>query len=102
MDYVLYADNGKPPAVIEAKRTSVGPKKGKVQARLYVDCLEKEHNLRPMIFYTNGFENWFWDDENYPERLVANFFTKDELDWYYYRKAKQTVCMRTEKRSIII
>jgi type I restriction enzyme R subunit len=92
VDYVLYADNGKPIAVIEAKRTSVDPKMGKVQARLYADCLEKEHNLRPMIFYTNGFENWFWDDENYPERLIANFFTRDELDWYYYRKAnKQSI-----------
>ncbi|MBF0259364.1 MAG: DEAD/DEAH box helicase family protein, partial [Desulfamplus sp.] len=85
-DYVLYADNGKPLAVIEAKRTSVDPKKGKVQARLYADCLEAEHGVRPLIFYTNGFETWFWDDTAYPERLVSGFFTKDELDWHDYRK----------------
>jgi type I restriction enzyme, R subunit len=89
VDYVLYADNGKPLAVIEAKRTSIDPKKGKVQARLYADCLEKEHDVRPLIFYTNGFETWFWDDVDYPERLVSGFFTKDELDWIDYRKSNK-------------
>ncbi len=90
VDYVLYADNGKPLAVAEAKRTSADPKKGKVQARLYADCLEKEHGIRPLIFYSNGFETWLWDDGSYPERLVFGFFTKDELDWHYYRKANLT------------
>ncbi len=89
VDYVFYADNGAPLAVIEAKRTSVDPRKGKVQARLYADCLEKEHGKRPLIFYTNGFETWFWDDSEYPERLVSGFFTLDELDWYYYRKGNK-------------
>ncbi|MDM8536937.1 DEAD/DEAH box helicase family protein [Desulfobacterales bacterium HSG17] len=92
VDYVLYADNGVPLAVIEAKRTSIDPRKGKIQAKLYADCLEKEHNVRPLIFFTNGFETWFWDDKQYPERLVFGFFTKDELDWCYYRKAnKKTI-----------
>ncbi len=86
VDYTLYADNGAPLAVIEAKRTSVDPRIGKTQARLYADCLEKEHGTRPLIFYTNGFDTWFWDDEEYPERLVFGFFTLAELDWHYYRK----------------
>lgn len=89
VDYVLHADSGMPLAVIEAKRTSVDPKKGKFQAKLYADCLEKAHGVRPLIFYTNGFETWFWDDTQYPERLVFSFFTRDELDWYYYRKANK-------------
>jgi type I restriction enzyme R subunit len=76
--------------VVEAKRTSVDPRKGKVQARLYADCLEKEHGVRPLIFYTNGFETWFWDDGQYPERLVFGFFTRDELDWHSYRKSNKT------------
>jgi len=86
VDYVLYGANGKPLAVIEAKRTSVDPRKGKVQAKLYADCLEAQHGVRPLIFYTNGFETYFWDDTAYPERLVSGFFTNDELDWYEYRK----------------
>ena len=89
VDYVLYGDNGLPMAVVEAKRTAVDPRKGKVQARLYADCLAKEHGVRPLIFYTNGFETWFWDDSDYPERLVFGFFSKDELDWYVYRKANK-------------
>ncbi len=89
VDYVLYADNGSPLAVVEAKRTSVDPRKGKVQARLYADCLEKEHGVRPHIFYTNGFETWFWNDAEYPERLVFGFFSKEELDWFNYRKTNK-------------
>lgn len=85
-DYVLYSDNGKPLAVIEAKRTSVDAKKGKIQAKLYADCLEKQYNTRPLIFFTNGFETWFWDDTEYPERIVSGFFTKDELEWIFYRQ----------------
>ncbi|MGL1932210.1 MAG: DEAD/DEAH box helicase family protein [Desulfotalea sp.] len=88
-DYVLYGDNGKPLAVVEAKRTSVDPKKGKVQARLYADCLEKQYGVRPFIFFTNGFETWLWDDTEYPERRVTEFCTKRELDWYFYRKANK-------------
>ncbi len=89
IDYVLYADNGKPLAVVEAKRTSVDPRKGKIQAKLYADCLEKEHGTRPLIFYSNGFETWFWDDSHSPERIVSGFFTKDELDWHYYKNANK-------------
>lgn len=89
VDYVLYGDNGMPLAVIEAKRTSADPKKGKFQAKLYADCLEKEHGVRPLIFYTNGLETWFWDDSEYPERLVFSFFSRDDLEWCYYRKANK-------------
>ena len=90
VDYVLYGDNGTPLAVIEAKRTSVDPQKGKQQAKLYADCLEKEHGTRPLIFFTNGFATWLWDDTEYAERRVSEFFSKDELDWYLYRKGHKT------------
>ncbi len=42
-DYVLVDDNGKPLGVIEAKKTSEDPQKGRTQAKLYADGLEKEH-----------------------------------------------------------
>ena len=61
-DYVLYGDNGKPLAVVEAKRTSVDEKKGEQQAKLYADCLEKQYGQRPIIFLSNGFNYWIWDD----------------------------------------
>lgn len=78
-DYVLWDDNGKPLAVIEAKSTLHDARKGKHQASLYADCLEKMTGQRPIIFYTNGFQTHLWDDQFYPDRLVQGFYTKEEL-----------------------
>jgi type I restriction enzyme R subunit len=78
-DYVLWGNDGKPLAVIEAKRTMADARKGKHQAELYADCLEKMTGQRPIIFYTNGFDSYIWDDTFYPEREVSGFYTKDEL-----------------------
>ena len=77
VDYVLYGDNGKPLAVVEAKRVSRDPKVGSTQAKLYADCLEKKYNQRPISFYTNGFETFICDD--YSERRVYGFYKKSEL-----------------------
>jgi len=79
VDYVLWGDDGKPLAVIEAKRTMADARKGKHQATLYADCLEKMHGQRPIIFYTNGFDTYIWDDTFYPEREIYGYYTKDEL-----------------------
>lgn len=78
-DYVLWDDNGKPLAVIEAKSTLHDARKGKHQASLYADCLEKMTGQRPIIFYTNGFQTHLWDDQFYPDRLVQGFYTKAAL-----------------------
>jgi type I restriction enzyme R subunit len=78
-DYVLWGDDGMPLGVVEAKKTTVDPKAGRQQAKLYADCLEKMHGQRPVIFYTNGYESWMWDDISYPPRKVAGFYKKDEL-----------------------
>ena len=75
VDYVLWGDDGLPLAVVEAKRTKKDPRIGKRQAELYADCLEKESGRRPLIFYTNGYEIWFWDDTRYPPRKVAGTWT---------------------------
>ena len=61
-DYVLWGDDGKPLAVVEAKKTTVDPAVGQQQAKLYADCLETMHGQRPVIFYTNGYETFLWDD----------------------------------------
>lgn len=79
VDYVLWGDDGKPLAVVEAKKTTVDPEVGKQQAKLYADCLEQMHGQRPLIFVTNGYETWLWDDLAYPPRQVAGFYKKDEL-----------------------
>lgn len=79
VDYVLFGDNGRPLAVVEAKKTTVDPKVGRHQAKLYADCLERMTGQRPLIFYTNGYHTWFWDDNNYPERKVYSVFSKEDL-----------------------
>ena len=86
VDYVLYGENGKPLAVIEAKRTSKDAKIGQQQAKLYADCLEKEYAQRPIIYYTNGKEIYMWDDLSYPERKVSGYYTQDELQLLIKRR----------------
>ena len=78
-DYVLYGDDGRALAVIEAKRTCVDPAKGRQQAKLYADLLEKQCGRRPVIFLTNGFETRM-DDGQYPERRVAAIYSKRDLE----------------------
>ena len=81
-DYVLWDDNGNPLAVIEAKKTSVDPERGRQQAKLYADGLEKMHEHRPIIFYTNGYDIWMWDDVlGYPPRKVFGYYSKDSLQY---------------------
>lgn len=79
VDYVLWGKDGKPLAVVEAKRTMERPEKGRHQATLYADCLQQMHGQRPLIFYTNGFETKIWDDTFYPDRDIDGFYTQDEL-----------------------
>lgn len=86
VDYVLFGNDGKPLGLVEAKRTTVSPKKGKHQAKLYADCLEQEFGQRPIIFYSNGFETWIWDDTRYPSRSVYGFYTKDQLQLLINRR----------------
>lgn len=89
VDYVLWGDDGKPLAVVEAKRTKKSPNVGKQQAKLYADCLEQMTGQRPLIFYTNGFETWLWDDCIYPPRPVQGFYTKDELQLAVNRRTSR-------------
>lgn len=117
VDYVLFGRDGLPLAVIEAKRTSKDPNTGRKQAMLYADCLERKFGRRPMMFTTNGFETYFWDDQTTPQRKVSGLFSKDDLqklmnrrterkaldeiqiddritDRYYQKEAIRSVCDR--------
>lgn len=81
-DYILYDDSQKPLAVIEAKRTCVDVSKGKQQAKLYADLLEKKYGRRPVIFLTNGFETRIIDGK-YPERKCAAIYSKRDLEKWF-------------------
>jgi type I restriction enzyme R subunit len=87
VDYVLWGSDGLPLAVVEAKKTTVEPAVGQQQAKLYADCLEKMTGRRPVIFYTNGYQAWLWDDAaGYPPRRVEGFFAADELELMVARR----------------
>lgn len=88
-DYVLYGNNHKPLAVVEAKRTSVNAEAGREQARLYADCLEQMTGVRPLIFYTNGYDTWFWDDMNYVPRKVYSVFSKRDMERIVNRRGQK-------------
>lgn len=86
-DYVLWGDDGKPLAVVEAKKTSVHLDHGRWQAKAYADALEKRFGQRPVIFYTNGYDLKIWDDvfDKMPRSLIG-FYSKSDLESLIVRR----------------
>ena len=95
-DYVLYGDDGRLLAVIEAKRTCVDVAKGRQQAKLYADLLERKYHRRPVIFLTNGFETRITDNL-YPERRCAAIYSKRDLE-----KLFNLQTMRTSLKNVMV
>lgn len=95
-DYVLYGDDGKALAIVEAKRSCVDPAVGRQQAKLYADIIEKQQGRRPVIFLTNGFETKI-DDGQYPERKCAAIWSKRDLE-----KLFNLLRMRTHLDNIVV
>lgn len=102
VDYVLWGGDGKALGLVEAKRTKRDARVGQQQAKLYADCLEKKFGQRPVIFYSNGYEHWIWDDVNYPPRSVQGFYTKDELERLIQRRRTRTSLGATEINEAIV
>ena len=95
-DYVLFGENGKPLAVIEAKRTTRDARDGKTQAQHYADALERKFGVRPMIFLSNGYTTLFWDDQTGPERPVGGFFSRNDLQRIMNRRGQRKDLTKTE------
>lgn len=90
-DYVLLGKDGKPLAVVEAKKTSVDAAIGREQAKQYCHHIKTIHGgAIPFCFYTNGHDIYFWDLDNYPPKKVYGFPSRDDLERYsYLRKARK-------------
>ncbi len=127
-DYVLFGKDGRPLAVVEAKRTSKDPHIGRVQADLYADCLARAFGRRPAVFTTNGFETYFRDTASAAERRVSGIFGREDLerllarrgvsvnlseipiddgitDRYYQKEAIRAVCegiSRGERKHLLV
>lgn len=87
-DYVLFGQDGAPLAVVEAKRASKSPTAGKHQAELYADCLEEQYGVRPVVYYTNGFETYIIDGLGYPPRRLYAFHTEKDLQLLMARRKR--------------
>ena len=99
-DYVLFGDDGMPLAVVEAKRTSANVEKGRQQAVLYADFLEKKFGQRPILFLTNGYETRIWNDKYYPERQVSGIYSKRDLEKEFNKmKSRQSLKCVTAGRA---
>ncbi|SEI39936.1 type I restriction enzyme, R subunit [Dyadobacter sp. SG02] len=96
IDYVLWGDDGKPLAIIEAKRTNKEVERGRYQAKNYADAIEKQYGQRPVIYYTNGFDTFFWDDLRYPPRKVFGFLNAEELMRLMVRRHQKSL-LREQK-----
>lgn len=95
-DYVLWGNNGKPIGVIEAKKTAVDPEVGRTQAKCYADGLEKMHGQRPVIFFTNGYDIWIWNDASgEPPRKLYGFYSFDSLDYLIYQRTNKESLIKT-------
>jgi len=102
VDYVLWGDDGKPLGLVEAKRTRRDPRVGQQQAKLYADCLERRFGQRPLIFYSNGYNHWLWDDVNYPPRAVQGFYKKAELELAIQRRSSRKPLASAEINPAIV
>lgn len=92
-DYVLLGKDGKPLAVVEAKKSSVDATIGREQAKQYCYNIKNLNgNELPFCFYTNGHDIYFWDLDNYPPKKVHGFPSRDDLERYQYiRKSRKAL-----------
>ncbi|MDO4216084.1 MAG: DEAD/DEAH box helicase family protein [Bacteroidales bacterium] len=91
VDYVLFGNNGKPVALIEAKRATKSLSVGEQQAKLYADCLEKEYGVRPVIYVSNGFETMIIDGLGYPPRNLFSFHTLEDLVFMLQKRGRKDI-----------
>ena len=86
VDYVLMGRDGKPLALIEAKKTSRNINDGKTQALAYANALEREYGQRPIIFLSNGYETHMWDDLEWNMRHVSSVYGVSDLERLIVRR----------------
>lgn len=86
-DYVLLDQQGRPLAVIEAKKQAIHPYTAKQQALPYAERLRA-----PFIFLTNGELIYFWDYSNDDARVVNSFYSQRDLE--------RLVFMRQERKPL--
>jgi type I restriction enzyme R subunit len=78
-DFCLYDGSGYVLAIVEAKRTARNPREGEEQLRHYVTEIANKQAFEPFGFMSNGLNTYFWEVGLAHPRMVAGFFTPDDL-----------------------
>jgi len=87
IDYVLWGSDGRPLALIEAKRLSKSAQAAQQQAQVYAEALALKYGREPVIYYANGSETYLWDRAGgYPPRRVQGYATRDQLELMISRR----------------
>lgn len=89
-DYVLYGKDGKPLAIVEAKKTSVDATVGIQQVKTYGECMKKQYGYVPVLYYTNGYEIYVIDGL-YPSLKVMAFHTAEELEYMIQKRSRNDI-----------
>lgn len=89
-DYVLYGNDGKPLAIVEAKKADVSAIVGQQQVKEYGECMKKQYGYVPILYCTNGYETIVIDGK-YPQRKVNGFHTLNELSYLIKNREIQSI-----------
>ncbi len=94
-DYCLYEASGLVLAVVEAKRTARNPREGEEQLRHYVSEIGAKQPFAPFGFMANGLHTYFWEVGMQHPRMVAGFFSPDDLDRLNFIRQNRTALAET-------
>lgn len=101
-DYSLYEPAGEVIAVIEAKRTARNPREGEEQLRQYVSEIRANQPFTPFGFMANGLRTYFWDVGLAHARMVAGFFTADDLARLKFLRENSVPLLDTAINTLIV
>ena len=102
VDYVLWGADGKPLGLVEAKRTRKDARDGPAAGQAVCRLPGGAFGQRPVIFYSNGYEHWIWDDSDYPPRQIGGFYKRDELELLIQRRtARKALTTEPINRKIV-
>jgi len=102
VDYALLGRDGKPIAIVEAKRASRDALAGKRQAADYADHVVQQFGTEPFIFLTNGEKILFWDRALYAPRAISGFYTRDDLErLVFQRRYRQDLSQLSPNTDIV-
>jgi type I restriction enzyme R subunit len=76
----LLLPDGRPIAIVEAKKSSRDALAGERHAADYADRIKSIHGFDPFTFLANGNEVFFWRRLPYPTRPASGFFTREDLE----------------------